>query len=374
MGCGVAVYILLPLAAVLFGIPLCKNFSGRAVYCVLTGIALFIISAIRYNVGYDYPMYSYWYERARITVPAGISTWKQEKGFLLTIKYMADAGLSERYMFAGIALVIAVLFTYLLLRYSSKPWVSVTAFLIFGLYFNSMNFMRQFVAALIISIAFRYVWEKRPLRFLALILFASTIHVSALIMIPFYFLLKLRLNWKLLCGFSALGAAALIFSQQILAFVTTYFYTQYDTASDKELLTGTPPIYAIFVAVFFIIAFLLRKMLAERDPAAHVYITALFFALLLEVVAIKHGVVARLALPLLILPVIKLSADMFLILCALFEKTFKGSRRAVVLLSGFCIAIVFAAIGGGYYAYLLSVGYNGVLPYKTIFGEGGALL
>ena len=54
--------------------------------------------------------------------------------------------------------------------------------------------MRQCLALSIAVMGSRYLYERKPFRYLLVILLASTFHLSALIMIPFYFFSTYKLN------------------------------------------------------------------------------------------------------------------------------------------------------------------------------------
>ena len=52
------IYYCLLIISVAAGIILCRNKAGKIAYCVLMGVAFFVIAAIRYDVGFDYALYS----------------------------------------------------------------------------------------------------------------------------------------------------------------------------------------------------------------------------------------------------------------------------------------------------------------------------
>jgi transmembrane protein EpsG len=361
--------LILPVAAIVPGVFLCrerfKN-AGKAIYCIFAGAGLFAVAALRYAVGHDYILYANWFNSARLLSVNELAFWSREKGFLIPVKILADMSADYQIMFILIALVITAGVMLLIYKNSSAPWVSVAAFLASGLFFNSLNFMRQFIAAVIIAFALRYIAKKRFFRYAGLVLFASAFHFSALIMLPFYFVFKLKLNLPVL-GITLVGSAAVyIFVTPLMNFVTNFFYTAYDTVTNVEAASGLSPVYTIAFALFFLAAFLLRKMLMRRNNHANTLLFSMYFAVFFSLLGTVHGIIARLSLLFIIAPVLILSADIYMILRELIRLTFKDSIKKARI----CVLVVslfFFCLSGAYYGYLLAVKYNGVVPYQTIF-------
>lgn len=361
-------YILLPVAAVGFGIPLCRSKAGRAVYCACFGLIFFVIAAVRYTVGHDYILYANWYNRLLISSIDELTYWSREKGFLIPLKMLADCGLPYQTMFVLIAFFVALGVMLYIYKKSTLPWVSVTAFVSMGLYFISMNFMRQFLAAILITLAFRYIYERHLLRFFAVVMLASVFHFTALVILPFYFILRIPVNKLGFFILTPLAFVSYIFSAPIIEFITGFFYTGYDLDLSVEMSTGLSPVYTIAMALLLLLALLLRKMLIARDPRNDYFITALYFAVYFSFIGTSHGIVARIGLFFMLPAVLILSAEIFITLRQLFTLTFRRMDKRRYIYAGL-ICAVFIGLAGGFYGFLLAGNYNGVVPYQTIFSN-----
>lgn len=374
------IYIIMPVAAIMAGVILCrtrpeglnrpgsKKTIGETIYCMLAFGGLFTVSAIRYAVGYDYILYANWFNSLRLMSDGELMRWTREKGFSLPAKILADAGFGYQVMFAVIAFVIAAGVMALIYRYSSVSWVSVTMFLASGLYFNSMNFMRQFIAAIIIAFALPYITRGHFFRFLGLVLFASVFHVSALLLVPFYFVFKIRFNSITLSVMIIFGTAAYIFVTPVFGFIQRFIYTEYDLITHREAASGLSPVYTIVFAVFFALAFLLRKLIRRRNKHYNTLIFSMYFAVLFSLLGTSHGIISRLSLLFVVAPVLILSADIYVSLRDLILLTFKDVRKIRRFIAAF-ISLIFLCAGGLYYNHLLNINYNGVVPYQTVFDK-----
>jgi hypothetical protein len=71
--------------------------------------------------------------------------------------------------------------------------LSVLFLVIDGFYFQSMNTIRQWITLAMFLYSIKFIRDKRFIPYLIVILLASTIHLSALIFIPIYFLCQIRI-------------------------------------------------------------------------------------------------------------------------------------------------------------------------------------
>lgn len=363
------IYFLLLISSLAVGIPLCRVKHGKKIYCALFGVAFFVIAAIRYDVGYDYTLYGNWFVRSQYQSLEEIAALKQEKGFLIPMKFLSDAFTDYQVMFVIIAAVLAAAVMLYIYHNAEKPYWSVFCFLAFGLFFNSMNFMRQMIAAVIIVYAMRYIKKKQYVRFLVMTIFASAFHVSALIMVVFYFLLRIKMNWISLGVYSAAMLLYMLFSEKFINFITQYVYTGYKLGSSVEITNGVNPIYTIFFGIFFIAAFLLRKRLCKKDSFNNVLINCMFFTFFFECMGIKHGVLSRFAVLFFIPAVTVLIPQVITTLSELCAEKF-GKDQKRLTISKTAVVALFVTVCTGMYSYMVVNNYNGVNPYMTIAERG----
>lgn len=88
-------------------------------------------------------------------------------------------------------------------KYSVDYWFSVFLFITLGIYTFSFNGLRQGLAMAIFTLAIPYLLEKKFIRYLSVCILASLFHITALFIIPFYFIVNLRVKpiYKVLVTF-----------------------------------------------------------------------------------------------------------------------------------------------------------------------------
>lgn len=362
------IYVFLLLGVILLGIPLCRNKTGKMVYCVLAGIALFVPAALRRSVGHDYNNYGWMYIHSMSDSIEEIAADRTEKGYMLINKLLADYIPEYQWIFILEAAFFAVCVAVCAYMYCKRPYLGIAFFLTFGVYFNTLNFLRQMTAAFIILYAFRFIKKKRFGRFLIFVLLATCFHRSALVMIPFYFILKIKMNYVSLGVYAGLTAAFFVFSWQIIDFLSGLLvsYKTYTLASNGHIAFGVDPVYMFFFAAFFILAFLLRKRLAEKDPFNNVLLNCLFFMLLFELIGVKHSILSRLGVYFIVPAVLIFMPRVFEALlewCRELSVSSAVKKKACTVAA----AAVFAAVNITMYGLMIANSYNGVMPYRTMF-------
>lgn len=121
-----------------------------------------------------------------------LSAHSKDQGYsVLMIVFKSIFGNSDLLFFLVIAAVQMLCIACVYKKYSSNYWVSIFLFIISTDYLSWMhNGMRQFLAVALIFACFEWMVEKKYLPLIAVILLASTIHGSALIMIPIVFIIQ----------------------------------------------------------------------------------------------------------------------------------------------------------------------------------------
>ncbi len=146
-------------------------------------------------------------------------------------------------------------------KYSSSPYLSIVIF-IFVAYFSCFFLLRQYLAVAASLIAFTYLLKKKHLWFLVWAIIAASMHTSALVIIPVYYICLIpKKKLYLIIIFAA--AIVLTASLQIVAsqfFAFSEYYSRY-LNSDYE---ATP--IRLFMKAFFLFLYLfaMRKD-AYRD-------------------------------------------------------------------------------------------------------------
>lgn len=168
---------------------LLKTGHGISIWCpeIIICILIFgFIAGARYDVGVDYKTYLKVFTEYQLKdAITGRKTF--EPGFLLITKLFAKTGLHYFFYFAFWG-VLQIGLIYYALRYQKKLLPFIGLFIMLGPFFLIwMNGIRQVVACCAFVLMVEYINDRRFWTYLIIALLASTIHRSALLLLPFYF-------------------------------------------------------------------------------------------------------------------------------------------------------------------------------------------
>ena len=299
-----------------------------------------------------------------------IASGKYEKGFISAVKILSDYIPDFQIMFIIEAFIIALFVGIIMFRYCKVPYLGFFFFLTFGLYFNSLNFMRQMLAAFIAMYSLIYIKKNQFFRFLIVILFAACFHYSALLMIPFFFILKIKVNIWSLGVYATVLTLVMIFSWNIFDFVTDYVYKTYAPEINIEMSGGLSPIYSIYFGICFILCFVFRDRLVKKDSFNNVLINCMFFTFFFEMIGTKHAIISRFSLLFMIPAATLLMPQLVTVIVDLCRSRFIKDSKKATIISALSVSAVIAVCVGMFSYFTIfkgDNGYNGVVPYRTVF-------
>lgn len=296
-------YWLLLLLAVAAGFLICERKQSRKRDLLfLCGISLVMMgmAAVRANsVGVDTKVYAEYFQN--VIAGGGPSFLMSAENMYLrepayaVLNYLISLVTHNTVAAMGILSAIIILLRALFIyRYSPSVWVSVFVFISFGFFGYAMCTIRQEIAISIFLFAVPCIQNRKLLPYLALTVLGALFHSSIWFMLPLYWIANWKLNWKLLSLYGGGILFFLLFSEPILGVVTRYIYKSYTPGSyymmGRNFNTAFVPI------ILFLAAFLMQKVLLERNPKNRVLVNLSCIAALLFILTLKHFVFQRIAL------------------------------------------------------------------------------
>jgi len=234
---------------------------------IIVLVLLSLFSGLRYGIGTDYFSYQKRFFLAPfhnlLHDPLEMGHWLLNK---LVAVFFSDA-VAMILVYAFLTSFFTVIALFLLSKRISFSFeMSLICYITLGFYFSSFNITAQALAQSIILLAYCSIAYNRKILGLVTILIASTIHVSALIVLPFVFLLKFK-NRAFFPLVTAFGLTSLIFFEEVAVLVgrfggvySIYYATKY-TDEGANLLNLVPS----FTIIVGILVFS-RSFFNEKNP------------------------------------------------------------------------------------------------------------
>ena len=319
---------------------------------VLSFLPFFAVAAIRHEVGTDWPIYLDYYH----WINDGTKSFSEPLfNFLNKL-----VGWSV-HDFQGLVVLVAFLSYLFLFRAINEQSISaplsLLVFFISSSFFASMNQLRQAISMPVMLYAYKYVRERKLFPYLFWCIVASCIHASSLVYILLYFVAEIRPSvrrYAVTFGFCVITLPLLHLIAEALIRLSKYawyFTSVFNTGSEANnfYLLGF-----LFQSVMFVIMAYYRFTSQTEDPVYDGMLNCYFLS-----------VIALLFTPVLsqVLRVSQCFGYCQILLVPRMIDREKNPTRRVVL---------YMLIVGLYTAKLLydtyHLGWNGVVPYQTIFG------
>jgi len=225
--------------------------QGKAVLFLV----LWLYSGFRYGVGIDYFMYA-----GTQDYTGEIHSSHMESVWLIIREIIHFFHLTSQAWFLLTSFAITYFFFKGIEKLSINFYFSLLLFVVCYFYFESMNGVRQYVAVGILFSSFHYVIGKQMWKYLIAVIIASLFHTSALFMLPFIFLMRIKIpDWLLLAliivSFFTGTMLMNLFLEKILPLMSASRYAQYKLEDVPVVLsTGLQKIFfnLLMIGIIFI--------------------------------------------------------------------------------------------------------------------------
>ncbi|GGH81685.1 transmembrane protein EpsG [Pullulanibacillus pueri] len=257
---------------------------------LFTMLSLILVAGLRRNIGDTY-FYMHAYEVD--TFQLSQINFKDEFGFYFLQWLLHRLSDNPQILVFVAALITNGLIVLVLYKYSRMFELGIYVYIASGAFTVSMNGIRQSLAAAIIFAATKYILEGHWKRFILVVLLAATIHQSALIFIPIYFIVR-RKAWTKVTFLLLLGAVVIAFgfntfSSLLFDALSDTKYGHYSTFSEG----GANILRIAVTAVPLLIAYLGRERLRAFWPKSDYIVNLSLLGFIFMIIASKNWIFAR---------------------------------------------------------------------------------
>jgi transmembrane protein EpsG len=253
-------------------------------------VPLVLVAGLRNNIG-DTFFYMHSYAVRKLS-------WEDidysgDFGFNIYQMLLQQISTDPQLLIFSTALITNVLIVIVLYKYSRLLELSLYVYITAGSYLVSMNGIRQFLAASIIFMGTNYIMKGSFKKYALLILFASTIHKSALILLPVYFIIR-RKAWTKNTFLLILSTIVIVlgfnlFSSILFSVIEDTQYSHYSGFAEG----GANILRVIVSAVPILLAYLGRDKFREVFPKSDYIVNLSLISLLFMIIATQNWIFAR---------------------------------------------------------------------------------
>ena len=160
--------------------------------------------------------------------------------YLMTKAFTLYISTDYQLYISVISAFVTLCFGVLVYKYSPNPLQSILYH--FGLLYFTFHFsaLKQSIAMALLMLAFDQIFEKKPIKFILIVLIAGQFHFPSLVFLPAYWVAKIQTGRAYLFLLAGLLVVTYIFRNQIINLMFN-FYRDYDR--DRSGGGGVPGAY-----------------------------------------------------------------------------------------------------------------------------------
>ena len=345
------IIIMITCAVITFPIRFCNReghkYKKRIInICLILSFSIaYFFMAFRYDIGTDY-MYTY--------VPHffGIANGTMEfseLGFNYLNKIIYSLTGDYRVLFAVTSFMFLFFIYKGIKENSTNITISVLMIFLGTSYFYSMNIVRQAIAIAIVFYAYKYIKEKKLIKYILACIIASTIHSSAIIMILLYFVANIKISrkTKMIIFLIFMVASNTIVGILTNIIVNTRFSVYFGSVFDQG---QTTTLLLLVNITYFLLSLYYEN---KEDKDYNMLCNINFIACLIILLMGKIPLIDRVARYFTIFQI--------LLVPKFFEQEKNTSIRIALKL------VLMGALLATIYYQIILLGGEGVYPYKSIF-------
>lgn len=172
------------------------------------------VGGLRFYVGADFGGYYWGYVNYVQELPTRLANW-DEPGIALIAKilyFFSQDGAA--FIFVTAALTVS-LFVFTLSKHTDDFFFVIMLYIFTSCWSGCFNGVRQYLAAAILFAGHRFIFDRKLIKYCIVVFIASSFHITALIMLPIYFLITKNLDIKKIL-FIMVSGIVMIYSYDFL--------------------------------------------------------------------------------------------------------------------------------------------------------------
>lgn len=251
--------------------------GNKYVWMILTFLPMYLVNALMSYVGGDYGNYFRYFQRI-------VSGQEQEVeiGYKWICLLVSKLNLEFQWVYIILCMISYGILIICVKKYSQNYVISYLMFFFNG-YFAllGLNQIRQFVSVVVILYAMDYIYKKNLFKYLIAVAIATCFHISAIIMLPFYWILGKK--WSLstfFVGCLALLPFNFVFNQVMVWFFST-FMPRYLNTNYTNRKFDLDVIYLSVILVTFVVVLVFANYRKIKDNINLIFYNEIFFAVMI---------------------------------------------------------------------------------------------
>ena len=235
-------------------INLIKKREPNTFFVWVVFLTIAFVAAFRYNVGMDFWAY---YETKNWTIKFENESYNSLGFTIFSIICSWIFGGIDASITIGAAIVTIFIFIFTVKKNAENFTLSVILFILTGVFTGMLNGVRQYLATAILFAGYNLIIERKPIKWLLVVLLASTFHVTAILMFLVYFICNLKCDWKLVFLYFSIAVVMLFAYEPLFDLIGALKQEEIDMS--ESYMTGSVSLFRVAVQCVPIIFLIFAK-------------------------------------------------------------------------------------------------------------------
>ena len=270
-----------------------KDKNIEITFIILVILIFTAVAALRNNIG---DTYFYKHSYTLLKDFNGIDPDSKDKGFTLFTVILYNICTDPQFLIFVTAIITQVFNLFTLAKFKSFFELETYMYFTSGCYLVTMNGIRQAMVGAILFCAIQLVIKGKFIPYTLIVLFLSTFHASALIMIPVYFIVREEAWSKKTKIIILVSAIFFLGFNKIMPGVFDTLentsYAEYESTMTEEG-QGASPIRFIVNLVPVILAYIKRGKLKESWPESNIFVNMSLINAIITAFSLYNWIFAR---------------------------------------------------------------------------------
>lgn len=304
-----------------------KEYKPNKFLVFLIIFIMVMVSGLRRGIGDTYT-----YKQIIDTIPASVPEFlssnviSEDKGFYLIVAFVKQfISTNNQVSIFVFALITLSLLIYFLYKYTDNMLMATFLFITMGCYGVSMNGVRQYVATAILFTTLPLIKKGKFIPYTIIVLLTSTIHASAIIFLPIYFLRYFK-GWGFVTYCLLIGGAFLYVTYGVTGPMIANLIgeSQYGHYSEALLSNGEGAnfIRSLVALVPIALSYLRKDMVNKKLKYGNLIINLSVLNFIFTLLANKYWIYARFC--------IYFNVYTILLLCFCMDNIFEKSSSKII--------------------------------------------
>lgn len=354
------IYYIIIIILLFLGYYLCeykKSDNNTIVFLAISGAILTTMATLRYSIGFDYFSYESIFNKISDMSFKQVNILYKNIfiGYAYINKIVAIFGGNYITLLLVCNMCMTLIVVWFIYKYSCMPWVSIFLYITFQFFAHSMNIFRQSIAASLFLLAYPFIKERKFVYYLILILIISSIHISGLLLIPLYFIMNMKPNFKSMIIIAIPIIIIYIFDSNIFDVIVKYMNPSFARYKDSVYWQGNSIKYIILPTFYFICVMIFKTKLLKYYNKSNIFINSSYYTFIIYFYITKHFILERFSIYVFLFSIILIPN--IINIFNIEQNKFRKNCAIVIVISTGMIYFLFASYEG----------FHNVYPYISIF-------